>query len=235
MSRLVRLYPTAWRSRYEAEFVALLEERPPKALQVLDIIRGAIDARFHPELLHDAAEPARRAGGHRRAGALATVGGVLWALGGLGFYGAPYVDNLGYKESGSVVLVASAAAALTGIAAAMLAGRKADRSVLLWGSAAAILLGAIGLMLPWPILFIAFFGIVLGTLLFGVVGASVLGPAYVLVGVGALLALGFNTEDDRALLLVPLGIAWVVAGAATFKGVHAAPRELGAERGAAES
>jgi len=235
MNRLVRLYPSAWRERYEAEFVALLKERPPKAREGLDIIRGAIDARIHPQLLPDTAEPAGRAGGLRRAGGLATVGGVLWVLGSLAFYGAPYVGSLGYKDSGAANLIVSAAAALTGIAAAMLVSRTADRSVLLWGSAAAILLGAIGLMLPWPILLLGFFGIVLGTMLFGLVGTSVLGPAYLLVGVGALLALGFNTEDSRALLLVPLGLAWVVVGAATFKGAGIVHRQLGTEDGASHS
>jgi len=231
MSRLIRLYPTAWRERYEPEFVALLEERPPRARDVVDIIRGALDARIHPELLQNAAEAAMRGRGLRRAGGLAAVGGVLWGLGGLGFHGAPYIDNLGVKDSGSVVLLASAAAALTGVAAAMLVNRLADRSVLLWGSAAAILLGAIGLMLPWPNVVIGFFGVILGTVLFGLVGAASLGPVSLLVGVGALVALGFNTEDDRALLLIPLGMAWVVVGAAMVKGVPTARRRLGAEGG----
>src|SRR6266498_3918563 len=92
MNRLVRLYPAPWRERYETEFVALLEERPPKALEGLDIIRGAIDARIHPQLPNDISEHAGRAGRMRRAGGLAIVGGVLWALAALGFYGAPYVD-----------------------------------------------------------------------------------------------------------------------------------------------
>ena len=41
MSRLVRLYPQAWRDRYEDEFIALLEERPPTPGDRLDIVRGA--------------------------------------------------------------------------------------------------------------------------------------------------------------------------------------------------
>ena len=28
MSRLLRLYPAAWRERYEAEFIGTLQERP---------------------------------------------------------------------------------------------------------------------------------------------------------------------------------------------------------------
>jgi hypothetical protein len=39
--RLVRLYPRAWRARYEDEFVALVETRDSGWLDSLDIIRGA--------------------------------------------------------------------------------------------------------------------------------------------------------------------------------------------------
>jgi hypothetical protein len=51
MSRLVDLYPTAWRNRYEEEFLALLAERPPATIgDRFDLIRGAIDARLHPQV-----------------------------------------------------------------------------------------------------------------------------------------------------------------------------------------
>ena len=218
MSRIVRLYPAAWRERYETEFLSLLDERPPTLLDRLDIIRGAIDARVHPQVAPGAGEPESGAAGMRRAGATAVLGGVFWALAGLAFYGAPYIDDLGYKDSGAVVLLGAAAAASTGLGAVMMLRRMARRSIPLWGSAAAILLGAIGLALPWPILLIGYFGIVIGTLVFGLVGAARLGSAYVLVGVGGLLALGFNIEDGRALMLLPLGAAWIVAGALTARG-----------------
>ena len=51
MSRLIALYPAPWRARYEDEFLALLAERPPQSVgERLDIVRGAIDARLHPQL-----------------------------------------------------------------------------------------------------------------------------------------------------------------------------------------
>jgi hypothetical protein len=218
MSRLVRLYPSPWRERYEAEFLSLLDERPPTLLDRLDIIRGAVDARVHPQVAPGAREPELGAAGMRRAGAIAVLGGVLWALAGLGFYGAPYVDDLGYKDSGAVFLLGAAAAALTGLGAVMLVRGTASRSIPLRGSAAAILLGAIGLALPWPILVLGYFGIVIGTLVFGMVGAARFGPTFVLVGLGGLLALGFNTEDGRALMLLPLGAAWIVTGVLTARG-----------------
>jgi hypothetical protein len=41
---LTRLYPRAWRIRYEAEFTALLEQCLNSPLDVLDILLGAVDA-----------------------------------------------------------------------------------------------------------------------------------------------------------------------------------------------
>ena len=44
MRWLLCLYPRTWRRRYEAEFMALLEERGLILTDVLDIILGALDA-----------------------------------------------------------------------------------------------------------------------------------------------------------------------------------------------
>ena len=73
MSRLVRLYPQAWRDRYGDEFAALLEERPPTAGDVLDTLRGALDAHLHPTV--GASEPAPWT--HRLPGLLALTAGLL--------------------------------------------------------------------------------------------------------------------------------------------------------------
>ena len=50
MSRLVRLYPAAWRARYEAELLDALTFRPLTLRDRFDLVRGALDARVHPEL-----------------------------------------------------------------------------------------------------------------------------------------------------------------------------------------
>jgi hypothetical protein len=50
VSRLVRLYPSAWRDRYEAEFVTLLRERAPSLPDRFDIVRSAMDAHLHPQV-----------------------------------------------------------------------------------------------------------------------------------------------------------------------------------------
>jgi hypothetical protein len=44
---LVQLYPTSWRSRYAAEFSALLEECLNSPLVVLNVVIGAMDAHLH--------------------------------------------------------------------------------------------------------------------------------------------------------------------------------------------
>ena len=65
MTRLIGLYPQTWRDRYEDEFLALLAERPPDPLDSLDIVRGAIDARLHPQVPGSPRPPDRRS---RRSG-----------------------------------------------------------------------------------------------------------------------------------------------------------------------
>ena len=50
MTRLIALYPRAWRDRYETEFRALMAERPPRPGDRFDIVRGAIDARLNPQV-----------------------------------------------------------------------------------------------------------------------------------------------------------------------------------------
>ena len=50
MSRLIDLYPRPWRERYEHEFRALLSGRRLSIGDRLDIVRGALDARLHPQL-----------------------------------------------------------------------------------------------------------------------------------------------------------------------------------------
>jgi cytochrome b6-f complex iron-sulfur subunit len=46
---LLRLFPRAWRERYEAEFRALIADRPPTAREQLDIVLAALDARLRPQ------------------------------------------------------------------------------------------------------------------------------------------------------------------------------------------
>jgi hypothetical protein len=51
MSRLVRLYPKAWRARYESELRETLATRRLTLRDRTDLVRGALDAWLHPELV----------------------------------------------------------------------------------------------------------------------------------------------------------------------------------------
>jgi hypothetical protein len=84
MSNLVRLYPAAWRERYEEEFLVVLETRPPTFGDRFDILRGAVDARLHPQVRRSAEAPVptdERAADlviARRLGIGAIIGGAIW-------------------------------------------------------------------------------------------------------------------------------------------------------------
>lgn len=45
-SFLVRLYPATWRMRYEEEVRALLEDRPPRVVDLFGLARGVVTERF---------------------------------------------------------------------------------------------------------------------------------------------------------------------------------------------
>ena len=127
MTALVRLYPRAWRDRYEAEFLALLEARPPTPRDRLDLVRGAVDARLHPEVPGSGA----RAEARRRvpvAVALAAVAGVAW-LAWLGLGLAEFRGWDGPMPSNAAAIavlgvVASLALAAAHVAVVMAAGDR---------------------------------------------------------------------------------------------------------------
>jgi hypothetical protein len=86
MSALIRLYPAAWRERYEEEFLVLLEARPATLGDRFDVVRGAIDARIHPQVRRSPQDPItdERAADlviARRLGYGAIVGGAIWLAG----------------------------------------------------------------------------------------------------------------------------------------------------------
>ena len=80
-SRLIRLYPRAWRDRYEDEFLAVLEGVPSSRSVSIDVARGALDAHLHP------AEPSSV------PGLAAVVGGGLWLLGAAQIAALPVVPD----------------------------------------------------------------------------------------------------------------------------------------------
>jgi hypothetical protein len=221
MSRLVALYPPAWRDRYGAELLSLLSERPPNLLDRLDLVRGAVDARLHPQLTPTGSGSRTPWTAGRRGAVLAIPGGLLWIAASVGFYGAPIVPGLGYKDSGPVVLLAVLGGLLSSLAALGVARDWPGRPAVLVNTAIAGLFGAILLAMPWPWLAAGFYLVMIATILFGAMVARGAGwPGPVLV-IGAIVATAFNTENAQALLLIPLGLAWILFGVTMgVRGVH---------------
>jgi hypothetical protein len=72
---LLRLYPGAWRERYEAEVLALLEQAHLGWRARLDLARGALDARLHAP--------------SRAPAVAAFLSGAMWTIAGVAVVGQP--------------------------------------------------------------------------------------------------------------------------------------------------
>jgi hypothetical protein len=110
MNRLIGLYPREWRERYEVEFLALLEVRPATFGDRIDVVRGAIDARLHPQVRRpgrDMPPPIPEADLRvaRRLGFGAIAGAALWlASFGIMLLGPVVYDGQGAYRDGSAAL-----------------------------------------------------------------------------------------------------------------------------------
>lgn len=235
MSALVRLYPRSWRERYETEFLALLASRPPSIGDRVDIVRGAVDARLHPELSGDAAERPGRTPPERIAAAASLAAGALW----LAWFGLIVRDFRGWDaaepESAALGVALSAFAGLA-LSVAHVFVAYAARGVMhpIGGVGASI--AAVAFVLT------AFGGG--ATAYVALVGSAMLAGALagrglpVIVALGwaasALLMLGvfvaFIAGQGRDVGLLPLGllygVAWVGVGA--FIGLRGVARPASA-------
>lgn len=59
---ILRLYPAPWRDRYRGELEDLLGRRGVRPADLADLLRGAVDARLHPQA-HPVLQVAAPAGG----------------------------------------------------------------------------------------------------------------------------------------------------------------------------
>lgn len=78
--RLVALYPAVWRDRYGDEFLALLEMRPSRRLDLIDIAWGAIDAHLFPQAPEGRFRMFTRFAGLAAIGAGAALSVGFWGL-----------------------------------------------------------------------------------------------------------------------------------------------------------
>lgn len=211
MSRLLRLYPPAWRERYGAELQDLLLERPPTTRDQIDLARGALDAWLHPQVLAHGSEQESDDMTARNitAGIGALVGGGIWVASGLLINASKFDPSTGYREASIAILVLVVGAVVTAVAAIALAstspaGRKA-------GIAMVVL--AFVMALPWPLLVVGVFGYAAATVAYGVVFTREYGqPLGIPLAIGGFLLPAINVEDERALLTIPLGLAWLAIG-----------------------
>ena len=79
-SRLLWLYPSEWRQRYGAEFLAMVEETPATPRAALDVVRGAADAHLRPHLPAEGGKrfPVARAWLRNAAVAFAVQMSLFW-------------------------------------------------------------------------------------------------------------------------------------------------------------
>ncbi len=216
MSRLVRLYPKAWRDRYEEEFLTLLAERPPTFGDLVDTVRGAVDAHLNPQ-----AQTEPLPWTHRLPGMLALIAGALWSL--------VFVAFVVWQNGAWAVAMLFPVAMLF-----MLLSLPGDYMAA-HGRRIAVALGLIGLCivvanLPYSLLtaiagisgyLIAMSGMLTLAAIRAEIGPSgrwiLLVLAVVLpVAIGFPIALGLGPiSDDETWvlgLLLPFGLAWVLVG-----------------------
>jgi hypothetical protein len=229
---LIRLYPAAWRERYGEEFVALLQSRPPTTRDRLDIVRGAIDARIHPQRLQEL--PPRVASGVDRLLALAAVigGALLTAWAGIIVVASPRWGTGEQLDDG--LIAASYLAGFFGslIAMAVLVGiaqRYADE---LGGAgiAGALLAAAAFLLILGQASALGALVLPLGTLLLGSGLVRVIPWPIVVLLVGATVAMtaamfGFAGSNGQEVVWLSLGLAfgpsWVLLGIFLRRGPRA--------------
>ena len=223
MNRLIRLYPSPWRARYEAELVALLEERPPTRRDLLDLVLGAVDARLHPELLEQGGATLEMTPRGRLSGLLALAGGAVWLFMCL-LVATSNPDQIDFASLAWVTLFLM----VLGLAGPVPTARA--RQVRRGFVAGTVLLGLV-VALPEDLKTIPFFALAflagsglltLAALRAGlsrgarglVVGAGFIAPLAI-AGAGSMGVIDAGPADAlvQALVFSSYGIAWVICGA----------------------
>jgi hypothetical protein len=237
MSVILGLYPRAWRARYGDELEALLEERPATLLDYLDLIRGAIDARLHPQVPGTVVRPERETPMNTRLlGAVAAIGGTVWLLGIVSLFVLPR-DAEGYRDSSLAFLGFAIGLTLTGIALGELGSRDGSASSARTGhiiTIASLALGGLGLM-PWPIFTIQLFAFpalafvaALRASKNGVMPAW-LAPMFGAAGLASIAGLLGSIDGDLQLLLIAsTGLAALVLAWVALTGRTAEPPSVSA-------
>ena len=223
MSRLLRLYPRPWRSRYGAELAEILAARPASLMDRLDLVRGAFDAHLHPELVDPDAEPRDfrdPAAGSVLAGLLIGLGSVLWLLGVASV--AVLQPGLSGRDASMFGLFVPIAGVLyaAGIARLVWSGGIPGRigSAIIAGFALTIL------PMTWPLAVFGFYGLMFSLAVTGI-GRAYAGrwPGWLAAAITIAAVLGLGTNTETGALWLAAGPALAMAMLALLSGFRRLP------------
>ncbi len=221
MTALVRLYPRAWRERYEAEFLGILEARPPSSRDRFDIVRGALDARLHPEIPGQPDTPRRSMRAAGWAAASSILAGVVY----LAWVGLIVRDFRGWgagepETSGAMMVLVGTASLLLAATHVLLAlaGQPSMRTFGNVGASVAAVSFVLTALGGGTTLLFALAGSV--SLALAMAGRTVavwLSVVWILASVVLVAAmLGFVAGGGTAVghmpFLAPFGLVWLLVG-----------------------
>jgi hypothetical protein len=233
MSRLVALYPAAWRARYGDEMEALLAAHPPTLADRLDLVRGALDARIHPQV--------------PRRGRVADWRGFAAFLGFVALYLAVLVaangpimrDEFGtYREGGAALPVLVASMILLSIGLFAIVERlPPDDTVSRSAGWISIAAGLLWSFAPWTLPAGLAFLLGLLVLAVGARRAGILPTAALLVlAVAAAVPAGLFVAQlflpwyalrlsglNLLVVIGPVSLVWLVVGAVNVRGRELPP------------
>ena len=221
MSGLVRLYPRTWRDRYEVEFLGVLASRTPSLRDRFDIVRGAMDARLHPELPGSTEGSRPKMQPAPLAAAASVSAGVVW----LAWLGLVLRDfrgcGTGMPESQALMVALAALMGLAFASAHVFLPMAAQATMRPFG-------GIVASIAPVSFTLTAFGGG--STLAFALLGSAALAaamggraipvPVAMAWAASTLLALtvmvsfinGGGREVGLLALGLPLGLSWILIG-----------------------
>jgi hypothetical protein len=239
MSRLVGLYPRAWRARYAEELEDLVAARPLGFGGAVDIVRGALDAHRHPELVDPTVvapvrEPVSRRRYEdlrvaRRLGLGTFIGAVLLVIGTVVALNGPIVfdGDGGYRDGmAAVPFMLAAMVLLSGGLLGQLIRIGPGHLVARAGAILAFVCGPLWAFGPWLVVLLSL--VLAGLVAFGLAawragalpGAAMLAIVASVVASVAIVAVGIQSQVDRlqglnlfALAILALIPVWLAIGA----------------------
>ena len=228
MSRLVSLYPSAWRTRYQDEFAEVLASRPQSIRERVDILRGAVDAHRHPQVAGPDRVPDRY-GLAPLLGLACLVGAVLLAAN-----GPVQLDEYGsYRDGAAALPFFVLAFVLLSVGLYRLVDRlPADAASSRLAGWVAIVAGPTWAIAPWllpigVVFILGTLGLTVGARRAGILPAwsEVLLVPVLAVPAGLFVALylvpwyvGRASGLNLLVLVAPMSCLWLVVGGLLLRG-----------------